>query len=82
MFFFITGVFKYYRGNRELIDKKHHLNNWYWAICGCCFPILGEIIVLVAEIQEEIKIKPLNNIMWALWIIFRLILTIWWRKSY
>lgn len=36
----------------------------------------------MAEIGEDIEIKPHINILWALWIIIRLLLTIWWRNCF
>ena len=49
---------------------------------GCQFPVLAEIVVYFAERGEDIEINPIYNISWAVWILFRLSITLWWRSCF
>ena len=55
---FIKGLILYYRSNRSPYDKTQVVENWNWAINGCAISIFGEFIIFMAEIGEEVDIKP------------------------
>ena len=74
---FVKGLVNYIHSDRCRNEKQILVKNWVWAVYACSYPIFADIIVYFSEVGEELEINLIYNVSWALWVIFRLLITLW-----